>query len=32
VGLRMRTKLEHVLFLTMWETYLCVRFESRNAD
>jgi len=30
VGLRMRTKLEHPLFCFMWETYFCVRFESRN--
>jgi hypothetical protein len=30
VGLRMRTKLEHVLFRSMWETNFCVRFESRN--
>jgi hypothetical protein len=30
VGLRMRTKLEHLLFLSMWETYFCVRFQSRN--
>ena len=30
VGLRMRTKLEHLLFHSMWETYFCVRFESRN--
>ena len=30
VGLRMRTKLEHLLFRSMWETYFCVRFESRN--
>ena len=28
--LRMRTKLEHALFRSMWETYFCVRFESRN--
>ena len=30
VGLRMRTKLEHLLFRSMWETYYCVRFDSRN--
>jgi len=30
VGLRMRTKLGHLLFRSMWETYFCVRFESRN--
>jgi hypothetical protein len=30
VGLRMRTKLEHSLFRSVWETYFCVRFESRN--
>jgi hypothetical protein len=30
VGLRMRTKLEHLLFHSIWETYVCVRFESRN--
>jgi hypothetical protein len=30
VELRMRTKLEHMLFLTMWETNFNVRFESRN--
>jgi len=30
VGLRMRTKLEHLLFRSMWETYFCVRFESHN--
>ena len=30
VGLRMRTKLEHLLFCSMWETYFCVRFDSRN--
>jgi len=30
VGLRMRTELEHLLFRSMWETYFCVRFESRN--
>jgi len=30
VGLRMRTKLEHVLFRSMWETYFCMRFDSRN--
>jgi hypothetical protein len=29
-GLRMRTKLEHLLFCSMWETYFCVRFQSRN--
>ena len=30
VGLRMRTKLEHLQFRSMWETYFCVRFDSRN--
>jgi len=30
VGLRMRTKLENLLFHSMWETYFCVHFESRN--
>jgi len=30
VGLRMRTKLEHLLFRSMWETYFCVPFDSRN--
>ena len=30
VGLRMRRKLEHLLFRSMRETYFCVRFESRN--
>jgi len=30
VGLRMRTKLEHLLFRSMRENYFCVRFESRN--
>jgi hypothetical protein len=30
VGLRMRTKLEHLLFRSMWETYFCVRFDTRN--
>jgi len=30
VGLRMRTKLEHLLFHSMWETYFCLRFDSRN--
>ena len=30
VGLRMRTKLEHLLFRSMWETYFNVRFENRN--
>ena len=29
-GLRMRTKREHLLFLCIWETYFCVRFESLN--
>jgi hypothetical protein len=28
VGLRMRTKLEHLLFHSMWETYFRVHFES----
>ena len=30
VGLRMRTKLEHLLFRSMWETYFCVRFDTSN--
>jgi hypothetical protein len=30
LGLRMRTKREHLLFLSMWETYFCVRFQNRN--
>jgi hypothetical protein len=30
VRLRMRTKLEHLLFRSMWETYFCVRFDGRN--
>jgi hypothetical protein len=30
-GLRMGIKLEHPLFRSMWETYFCVRFESRNS-
>jgi hypothetical protein len=30
VGLRMHTKLEHLLFRSMWETYFCARFDSRN--
>jgi len=30
VGLRKRTKLEHLLFHSMWETYFCVCFDSRN--
>jgi hypothetical protein len=30
VGLRIRTKLERLLFRPMLETYFCVRFESRN--
>jgi hypothetical protein len=30
VGLRMRTKLEHLMFCSMWGTYFCVRFESHN--
>jgi hypothetical protein len=25
----MRTKLEYLLFRSMWETYLCVHFQSR---
>ena len=29
-GLRLGTKLEHLLFDSMWETYFCVRFESHN--
>jgi hypothetical protein len=30
VGLCVRTKLEHLLFCSVWETYFCVRFESHN--
>jgi len=30
VGLRMRTELKNLLFRSMWETYFCVGFESRN--
>ena len=30
VGLRMSRKLEHLLFRSMWETYFCVRFQSRD--
>jgi len=30
VGLRMRTKLEHLLFHSIWENYFCARFDSRN--
>ena len=30
VGLRMLRKPEHLLFRSMWETYFCVRFDSRN--
>jgi hypothetical protein len=30
VELRMCTQLERLLFRSMWETYFCVRFESRN--
>jgi hypothetical protein len=30
VGLRMRRKLEHLLFRSMWKTYFRVRFESCN--
>ena len=30
VGLRMLTKLEHLLFRSMCETYFCVLFDSRN--
>jgi hypothetical protein len=30
VGLRMLTKLEHLLFRSMWKTYFCVRSDSRN--
>ena len=30
VGLRKSTKLEHLLFRSMWETYFCMRFESCN--
>jgi len=26
----MHTKLEHLLFHSIWETYFCVCFESRN--
>jgi hypothetical protein len=29
VGLRMRSKLEYLLFRSMWETYFCVHFQSR---
>jgi hypothetical protein len=29
-GLRMRTKLEQLLFCSMWETYYCMGFKSRN--
>jgi hypothetical protein len=28
--LLMRTKLEHLLFRSMWETYFCMRFQNRN--
>jgi len=30
VGLRMRTNLEHLLFRSMWKTYISVRFDSCN--
>jgi hypothetical protein len=30
VEVHMRTKLQNLLFRSMWETYFCVRFESRN--
>jgi len=30
VGLLMCTKLEHLLFRSMWETYFSVRFDNRN--
>ena len=30
VGLRMSRKLEHLLFRSMWETYFCMRFQSRD--
>ena len=29
-GLRMSRKLEYLLFRSTWETYFCVRFQSRN--
>jgi hypothetical protein len=29
-GMRMRTKLEHLLLRSMWETYFCVCFQYRN--
>jgi hypothetical protein len=29
VGLRMRSKLEHMLFRSIWETYSCMHFQSR---
>jgi hypothetical protein len=29
-GLRVRTKLERLLLRSMWETYFCMRFQSRN--
>jgi hypothetical protein len=28
VGLRIRSKLEYLLFHSMWETYFCVHFQS----
>ena len=30
VGLRMNRKLEHLLFRSMWEILLCMRFQSRD--
>ena len=30
VGWPKRTKLEHLLFHSMWETYFCMHFDSRN--
>jgi hypothetical protein len=30
VGMRMHTKLEHLLFRSMWETYFCMHFQNRN--
>ena len=32
VELRMRKILEQLLFRSMWETYFCVRFDSRNGN
>ena len=31
VGLHMRTKLEHLLFRSMWEAFFCMHFKSRNS-